>query len=147
MKRNLVLKALCNVAIFCALLAPVELSFTGCKSTNEVVTTSQETADQVILRAEQTAETAKTTLNLFVHVERDNEVALRQINPQIHVFAEKVRRNGIAWIQSLRESTKTFKASRTPENQASLQTWLDTLNSALRQANQYLQQSKTVTQP
>jgi leucyl-tRNA synthetase len=104
---------------------------------------TQQSADQIILRAEQTAETAKLTFNTFVHLERDNETLLKQLNPQIHVWAENIRAHGIDWIVSLRNATKTFKANRTSENQASLNTILTTLTQAIADTNKYITQSKT----
>lgn len=108
--------------------------------------TSQETSDQVILRAEQTAQVARDTFNLFVHLERDNEALLKTVNPQIHVYANTIRAHGLDWITSLRSATKTFKADRTPDNKASIDTWLKTLTNAVTLVNQYVAQSKKAIQ-
>ena len=103
--------------------------------------------DQVILRAEQTAQTARLTFTTFVHLERDNEAVLKSFNPQIHVYANTIRLHGLDWIDSLRTATKLFKANRTVENQANLQTWLTTLTNAVAETNKYIAQSRKVAQP
>jgi len=114
---------------------------TGCTNgTNP--TLSQSATDQVILRAEQTAETAKLTFNTFVHLERDNQALLEQVNPAIHQWAENIRKNGLNWIVSLRNATKLFKATRTADNQATLNTALVTLTNAVAETDKYISQSK-----
>lgn len=128
-------------AWFVAPIAP-----TGCVQYNPP-TLSQAATDQIILRAEQTAETAKVTFNTFLHLERDNEALLKQVNPAIHTWAENIRKNGINWIQSLRSVTKTFKATRTPENQATLNSAILTLTNAVNETNKYISESKKVSQP
>ena len=115
---------------------------TGCVSPPAL---SQQSTDQVILRAEQTAQTARATFDLFVHLERDNEALLKTVNPQIHVYANTIRAHGLDWITSLRDATKAFKANRTPENQANLNTWLITLTNAITQTNKYIAQAKART--
>ena len=105
-------------------------------------TLSQQSTDQIILRAEQTAQTARATFDLFVHLERDNEAALKQVSPAIHTYANTIRAHGLDWITSLRDATKAFKANRTPENQANLNTWLTTLTNAVNQTNIYIAQAK-----
>jgi leucyl-tRNA synthetase len=129
-------------ALIAAPIAPV--AFTGCA---QFPAFSQESADQIILRAEQSAETAKLTFNTFLHLERDNEAMLKQLNPAIHQWAENIRAHGIDWIQSLRSATKTFKAHRTSANQASLNTILATLTQAVADTNKYIAQSKAAIAP
>lgn len=145
---NQTMKLICNVAIALAIigLTPIpEMALVGCKTTG--VVSKQEAADQILLRSEQTTETAFETFNLFVHLEKNNEAALKIFNPEIHKYAEKVRRNGRAWIQSVLKAHDAFKASRTTENEASLSTYLITLNAGLSEVQKYLDQSKSVTNP
>jgi hypothetical protein len=126
-------------SIFTASLAIAPVSFVSCQ---QPPTLSQENTDQIILRAEQTAQVSRDTFNLFVHLERDNEALLKQVNPSIHDYANTIRKHGLDWVESLRQATKTFKANRTADNQASLNTWLTTLNNAVSQTNKYIAQSK-----
>ena len=134
------------------LIAASFLSFQGCQTLTqlthpgEVVVTQAETADQLVLRAEQTAETAKATFDILFHLEKDNRAALLQLNPAIHVFTEKLKKDNyaIGLIQSLRNATKAFKSNRTAGNQANLNTYLLTLNQVLGDANKYIAQAKPV---
>ncbi len=107
------------------------------------LTTTSETADQIILRAEQTAQTARLSFDTFVHLERDNEALLKKLNPAIHDYANVIRRNGLNWVDSLRAATRTFEATRNSQNQATLNTWLTTVTAALTQTNQYIIQAKS----
>jgi hypothetical protein len=121
--------------------APV--AFVGCGTTPGVPTLSAENADQLILRAEQTAQTARLTFDTFVHLERDNEALLKTISPAIHTYANTVRLHGLDWVTSVRTATKTFKANRTPDNKANLDTVLATLIAAVGETNKYITQSRT----
>ncbi len=116
------------------------VAFTGCGTTGTAI--SAQSTDQIILRAEQTAQTARLTFDTFVRLERDNEAALKAVNPAIHTYANYIRTHGLDWITSLRDATKAFKANRTPENQASLTTILATITNAVSQTNKYIAVAK-----
>lgn len=133
-------------AIICGAFAVAPIGPSGCTSVNPP-TISVAATDQIILRAEQTAQTARLTFDTFVHLERNNEALLKQVNPQIHEYANKLRRNGLNWVTSLRDATKTFKANRTTENQATLTTLIATLTQAIGEANTYITEAKKVSQP
>jgi len=132
-------------SIICGAFAVAPFGPSGCSSFNPPALTEAST-DQIILRAEQTAETAKLTFNTFVHLERDNQALLANI-PAIHQWAENIRRNGINWIVSLRDATKNFKANRNAANQATLNTAMITLTNAVNETNKYLTEAKKVSQP
>lgn len=134
------------VLLFAGSLAVAPWGPTGC-TTVPTPALSVAATDQIILRAEQTAETAKLTFNTFVHLERDNQALLKQVNPSIHTWAENIRKNGINWIVSLRNATKTFKVARTPENQANLNTVIITLTNAVNETNKYLNEAKKASLP
>ena len=130
------MKQLIQIKILAAILL-----LNGCQTTLPSI--SEQSADQIILTAEKAAETAKLTFNTFVHLERDNEAMLKTVNPQIHVYANTIRAHGIDWIVSLRDATKTFKANRTQDNRASLNTILATLLAAIGDTNKLIAQSKS----
>ena len=136
---------LCS-AIICGAFAVAPIGPSGCASYNPPALTPAST-DQIILRAEQAAEAADLTFNTFVHLERDNQQLLSQAGPAIHEWANTVRRNGQDWVRTLRSATKTFKANRNAENQATLQTALATLINLTNKTNQYISQAKKITQP
>ncbi len=133
---------------FCVAIALITapVAFNGCGTTGTLAISAQST-DQVILRAEQSAEVAKTTFNTFLHLERDNEAFFKKVNPQIHLWAENIRANGINWIVALRDATKTFKATRNAENQATLNTALLTLTNAVQLTQKYISEAKKVSNP
>lgn len=120
-------------------VVPVSVVFTGC---SQLPSTSAETSDQVILRAQQTAQAARLTFYTFVKLERDNEALLKQVSPAIHDYANVIRRSGLNWVDSLRHATDTFEGNRSPENRATLDTWLKTVNDAISQSNQYIAQAR-----
>jgi len=122
-------------------LITAPIAFQSCQIAPQP-TLSASATDQVILRAEQTAQTARATFDLFVHLERDNEAALKTVNPQIHVYANTIRSHGLDWITSLRDATKAFKSNRTSENQSNLNTWLTTITGAVTQANKYIAEAR-----
>ncbi len=128
---------------FCVAIALVTapVAFNGCGTTGTLAISAQST-DQIILRAEQTAQTARLTFDTFVTLERHNEALLKQVNPQIHVYANVIRANGLNWVDSLTAAINNFEANKTPTNQASLNTVLATLTGALADVNKYLAQSK-----
>ncbi len=122
------------------------IAFQSCVTTPLPGTTlSEKNTDQIILRAEQSAEVAKTTFDTFLHLERDNEAFFKKVNPQIHAWAENIRANGINWIVSLRDATKTFKATRNAANQATLNTALLTLTNAVQLTQRYISEAKKVS--
>ncbi len=128
------------IALAIACLTPLPEFIGGCQHYPSTI--SQQNTDQIILRVEQTAQTARLTFDTFVRLERDNEAALKQVNPAIHTYANYIRTHGLDWVTSLREATKTFKANRTPENQASLNTILATITNAVSQSNKYIAQAR-----
>lgn len=127
--------------LFAGCFAVAPLGPSGC-SVAPQPTLSAQASDQIILRAEQTAQTARLTFDTFVHLERDNEAVLKTLNPQIHIYANTIRAHGLDWITSLRTATKTFKANRTAGNQSNLNTWIITLTTAVSQTNKYLAEAR-----
>ncbi len=128
------------IIVLCLCLAvATPVAFNGCA---QFPTVSQQSTDQIILRAEQTAQTARLTFDTFVRLERDNEAILKQVNPAIHTYANYIRTNGLYFVDVLRAATNTFENNRTPENQASLNTILATVTNAVSQTNKYIAVAK-----
>jgi hypothetical protein len=138
-------KLLTSLCIGIALII-TPIAFDGCASFNPP-TLTQASTDQIILRAEQAAESADLTFNTFVHLERDNEALLKETGPAIHTWADTVRAHGQEWVRTLRSATRVFKANRTAENQATLNTALATLIDLTSKTNAYLAQARKVSQP
>ena len=133
-------------SIICGAFAVAPIGPTGCAQYNPPALTVQST-DQIILRAEQLAQTARLTFDTFVHLERNNEAILKQASPKIHEYANTIRRNGLNWVDSLRAATRNFKANRNAENQATLNTAIATVSEAVAETNKYIAEAKKVGQP
>lgn len=129
-----------SIGLGLAVISPVGCQSYPWPSGQPSLTT--DATDQVILRAEQTAQSARLTFDTLIHLERDNEAMLKEASPQIHEYANKLRRHGLDWVTSLRDATKTFKANRTPENQANISTWIATLSEAINEAQGYISTAK-----
>jgi hypothetical protein len=124
-------------------LVTTPIAFNGCALQQTTLPSiPAQNADQIILTAEKTAETALLTFDTFVTLERENEAMLKTANPQIHTYANYIRLHGKGWIVQLRNATKVFKANRTPDSRANLNTILATLISAIGDTQKYIGQSK-----
>ena len=133
-------------SIICGAFAVAPIGPTGCSSINPPALTVQST-DQIILRAEQLAQTARLTFDTFVKLERNNEAVLEKASPKIHEYANTIRRNGLNWVDSLRAATRNFKANRNAENQATLNTAIASVTNAVAETNKYISQAKAIATP
>ena len=97
-------------------------------------------ATDPVVNAEKTTAVANDTFDAFVHLERNNEAYLKTVSPQIHNYANIVRRNGVQWLQSARALTIAYENNRTSQNKANLDTALAVLNTAIVQSQQYIVQ-------
>ncbi len=95
-------------------------------------------ADPVVVRAEQSAQIATDTFDVFLKFEYENSDLLKKITPEFHKAAELIRRNGKGWILTLRNVTKSYKQNRTPENKANVATALATVDRALQEVQTWL---------
>lgn len=93
--------------------------------------------DAVVVNAERTTALALEVFDAFLQWEFENRAALAVV-PEIRKTADTIRRGGITWLQSARAMTKAYKANRTPENKANLETALEVLRAAVREAQSYL---------
>lgn len=102
--------------------------------------------DPVVVNAERSTQLALDTFNLIEKLEFDAYPALKQADPalatQIRTFVNKLRTNQSDWLNSARTMTKAYKANRTAENKASLDTAIAVLTSATATANHYIAEIK-----
>lgn len=115
--------------------APVML--TGCAHL-------QTNADQVVVRSEQLAAGAFELMDALVEMEINNRDSLRKLNPNIERVANRIRTEGRKGLEELRTATKIYKAHRTPENKANVETWIATIENLKRIAREYLVSSKPI---
>lgn len=92
-------------------------------------------ADAVVVRAEQSAALGAESLDAFVQYEYRNRAALWAIDHGFKGAADSIRERGPAALQTLRDATKAYKASRTPEGKASLYTALAVVEALIADAN------------
>lgn len=99
-------------------------------------------ARQLVVRSEQAQEIALDTFDAFLKAERLWET--KQTDPteyrksQLHQYAETVRKQGLSWINSVKNTTRLYKSSPTAETkqaateaQANLSTQLNIVNTTL----------------
>jgi hypothetical protein len=101
--------------------------------------------DPVVVNAERITALGADTFDTFLHFEADNSGALKTVSPDIHKFAEALRRNGQTWLLTARSLTKAYKLNKTPENKTSLQTALAVISEAVAQANNYVARAANKT--
>jgi predicted outer membrane protein len=89
--------------------------------------------DPVVVRAETTSTSAHDTFDSFLQLEYNNKAYVKENLPEVHKFAENLRKNRQKWETSLRDSTKAYKQNRDANNKANLDTAIAVLNDALRQ--------------
>lgn len=99
---------------------------------------AQAPADTLVVTCEKVRATALDTFDAIMQWEYANREALQRINPQIHEFAENIRRNGRAWLDDLTALKRSYQDARTPDNASRLNAALAALNSAIASASRYL---------
>lgn len=90
--------------------------------------------DPVVVRAEQIRGIALDTFDTVMKLERDNREALFAVSPDIKHTVDYFRKNELQWINGLDNCIQTYKKNRTPENKATLVTWLAVVEKALAEA-------------
>jgi hypothetical protein len=100
--------------------------------------------DSVVVTAEKTLRTAKDTFDLFLHLEYDNRAALEKVSPEIHKYADYIRKNAPDWLITANNLKNTYKHNRTAENKATLATALTTIVEAMSQSQKYITQAAKV---
>ena len=118
-----------NLAPLAAL--PLAFALAGCSAVSPG-------NDPLVVNAERTTELAVDTFDLFLRWEHDNRAVLASV-PQIRKAADRIRMNAPTWLTSARSLTKAYKANRSPENRANLETALTVLRTALAEARTYLE--------
>jgi uncharacterized protein (DUF1501 family) len=94
--------------------------------------------DQLVVRSEQLLVISLDTFDTFLKIERANRTILDKVSPEIHTFAETVRRNGKSWIKSLEVAHDAYKNNRSSENHATLLTAFKTVQAAVAESQKYI---------
>lgn len=98
-------------------------------------------ADTIVVTVENTRAVALGVFDSLMRVERENEAALRALDPGIHKFAEKLRHDSEGWLNDLTAAKKQYQVSRSALDATKLKNVLDLVDSALTDAAKYLTQS------
>lgn len=101
--------------------------------------------DALVVNAERTTTLAVDTFDLFVKWEHDNRAVLAKV-PQIRKAADRIRTQAPTWLSTARSMTKAYKANRTLENKANLETAITLLRTALAEARVYLESGMEIAQ-
>lgn len=131
MKRNLNLLALA----LCLGL------FIGCES--GCSTPLQPGSDPIVVRAQQTREIAKQTIDLFLRLEETNADVLWQFNPEIKYVADKLRTNAPPAIRDLTRAIATYKEAKNETNSSAITIGLAVVEQLLGDAQKYLALAQT----
>ncbi len=129
-KLKIILIALC--------LPLLPLVYTGCGTTGSLLTTSVTPQASVVVNAEKTLRVSKDTFDLFLKLEYQNQALVKAKWPQIHQFAEYIRRNAPTWLITANNAKNDYKHGR--GNLQSLMAAIDTLTSNQTQAQTYITQ-------
>jgi hypothetical protein len=103
--------------------------------------------DPVVVEAERVLSSSLDIVDTFVHLEFNQRTELAALSPDIHTYAEVLRKQFSGWLDSAKAMIRTYKANRSPENKANLQTAIAVLNQAALQAQKYLSAATTHTKP
>lgn len=114
------------VSLVCLILPPI----TGCSSTQVAAG-----HDPFVVEAEKDLRSAFHVVDDFLAWEHANR---RTLSPAVTSFADDLRIQFPAYLQSAEDTLRTYKRNRTPENKASLSTWLATVQAAMAQAITFL---------
>lgn len=126
------------------LIAVSFLSFQGCSTTlfgnagNTTPALSASTSSSIVVASEKTLRVSKDTIDLFLHLEYDNKALVKANFPQVHAFAETLRKQAPDALIAANNAKNAFKHNRNASNQASLMTAVATVSELAAQSQQYI---------
>lgn len=128
------------------LLAVLALNFSACSvitptpdTTPGAVATS--THDAIVINSEKTLRVSKDTFDLFLRLEDDNRAEFALVSPEIHKFANKLRREAPGWLKQANKFKNIYKHSGPTADPTTLQNSLVVLSDATTKAQQYINQA------
>jgi len=93
--------------------------------------------DPVLVNAERTTALAYTSFDSFFALERNQDAFVKANLPQVHKFANDLRRNAPQYLASARSATEAYRLNRSAENKATLDTLIAVLTNAMAQIGTY----------
>ena len=104
----------------------IAMAFAGCE------TTVAPGADPVVVHAEQSLAVARHALDTFVQYDHAHRASVPR---EVHAFAESVRKEAPAKFRAATAILDAYQANRSPENKATLETYVAALLALAEQAN------------
>ena len=99
-------------------------------------------ASAIVVTAEKLRESALDIFDLVMKTERENETALKVLNPKIHETVELIRRDSAGWLNRLTAAKVAYQNNRNSENITILQTEIAKVTTNLSNATQLLTSMK-----
>ena len=112
---------------FAIVLFSLAMLFAGCSGF-----TVAPGADPVVVHAEQSLATSRDILDSFVQYDYSHR---KSIPENVHTMAEAIRRGAPAKYRAAIAILDAYKANRSPENKASLDSYMAALEALAAQAN------------
>jgi predicted ATPase len=109
----------------------------GCVNSSTTTGTAATVSSDPVVAAETSLRLAKDTIDIFLHLEKDNQAIVKANAPQIHTFAEYLRAHAADILISANLVKNTYKHNRSADNAANLVTIMATVNQLVAQAAQY----------
>lgn len=100
--------------------------------------------DKILIHTEQALAISLDTFNTFLKIERANKTEFDKVSPEIHKFAENIRRNGKGWIKSAEKAHDAYRDNRTSQNYANLVTAYNVLKTAIAESQKYIEKHSGV---
>jgi hypothetical protein len=101
-----------TIVIGLALLPSTPFLLSGCKTTTTGTTPGTSAPNEAyVVNAEKTLRISKDTFDLFLKIEYDNRELVKQRFPQIHTFAEYLRKNAPTWLVTANNLKNDYKHS------------------------------------
>ncbi len=132
------MKRLPIIVLCLCLSVATPVAFTGCGTTGNLLTSSVTPQASVVVNAEKTLRVSKDTFDLFLKLEYQNQALVKAKWPQIHQFAEYIRRNAPTWLITANNAKNAYKHGN--GNLQALMSAIDTLTSNSTQAQTYISQ-------
>lgn len=112
---------------FLLVASPFVILSTGCAPAGAV------TGDPVVVNSERAIGIAFDTIDGFLRWEKSNRSV---VPPKVHAAAQSLRREAPDAFRNARAVLRAYKANRSPEQKALLDTWLATLSELARVATE-----------
>ena len=129
------------------LIACASLTLGTLSSCDTVATTAgnilpASTADSIAIGGEKAYEGAFNLFDIFDHLEHDQRAALAKVSPEIHEYAQVMRRNGRVWVLQVQELTDAFEANPSAANKANMAQAVSVVNTAVTKVKTYMSQAE-----